>query len=164
MEVTQELLVRACLLGACTDLPVVGSDVLRVTHAAACWVETNELLTPQELAELCDDPRTSRGRLQVSLLSLHGKGMGDRRIGDTVVVYDNGSGFGYGLGYGYSCGLGHGFGIDCGGEHGWGCHDYGGSYGDGAGTGYGDCYGDSDVSGKGGRLPAAEELEYEDDR
>lgn len=142
MQVTEELLDRARLLNACSDLPVVGTDVLTLPVSLALWVENKKLLTSDEIAELCSDPNVSRGCVQVSFLA---------RTGCVYNAYGSGSrsggGYGTGTGAGYGCGVSDGDGFGHWDWFGHGDNDVnlygvgditGKGYGDGDGMGYGD--------------------------
>lgn len=137
MKVTNELLDRARLLGACSEVPSVGDDVLSLTQYMAVWAEEHDLFTAQELHELCDDPRVSRGRVQLTLLPKYGycccseaswymlrTGAGDGTGEGYGIQLDSGHGYGYGLQHGYATSAGSGLG-------------YGDSYGFGHNDGWG---------------------------
>lgn len=126
MRVTNDLLLRARLLGACSDLPPVGVDVLLLEYAQAVWAEDYNMLTADEIAELCGSSCIYTGHVPVSLLPQEGKGCG--------LTYGHGYHDGHGTGYGYS--------------RDWGDGSASG-YGVGAGQGRSYGYGKSDGSGFG---------------
>ena len=95
MVVTQSMLDRARLCGACSDLPSVGTPLEELSPVHLKFAEEHELLTDAEkLAEI--------GRCDIPLSTLAGYGSGD---GD-----GDGDGFGDGDGYGFGDGDGYGYG------------------------------------------------------
>jgi len=114
--VTQALLDRAKLLGACSDLPPVGASLDDLGQCDLAWCDERELLLADEL-----DAAIGRSDIPLALLAHAGYGYG--------YGYGDGSGDGSGYGSGYSYGDGSGDG-------------YGDGDGDGDGSGSGYSYGD----------------------